>query len=1250
MMTSLAMKPTACLRLLAAFAVFVSAPALADYVIAPSGGDITGARLSAQLADGDITLTAVSGDVVVNDTVSWSAHTLTLSAPSGSVNVNAVMTASGSAGLSFETDASAADGGVAMALTAAGFAGRVDFTGTGQSYRVNGTAYTLIHTLAELEAIRPASYVISGAYALAADVDWSGAVSQTPLGILGVSGRFDGLGHQLLDLAIPGSADDTGLFYSADGGAVIRNLGVRGGSVSGGGWVGALVGNSSGIIAHVYSTADVSGTLFVGGLVGFHTGSGSLIADAWAGGNVTGTGAVGGLVGITNPGGAVNNVWASGNVMGTGDGIGGLVGITETNAIASEILRNAYATGNVVGGSQVGGLVGQNMSPVEHVFATGSVSASSNSYVGGLVGFNDTGPGGSVSDGWFASDTAGAHPDNGAGTAIPLANLISALPGSFDATVWANQNGKTTPYLKSVPGVVYVKAESANAASAIVYVPVTTLDQLQAINGSLDGDFALFDDLDAGDTANWNGGAGFVPIGNCSAGFNGRFDGLGHVVVDPTIHLDSGSLCVGLFGGLGIGGVVRNVGVDGGSVIGANAVGGLVGYNDAGTISGAWATGSVTAANFGGGLVGFTTGDVSNAYATGSVTVSVDGAGGLTGGSRGTISNTWASGTVTSSGSMVGGLAGEALDGSVESSYWDSFSTGQGSGVGVVNDNATVTDVTAVSSDPAQSGAANYAFTQSAYDTASGQFLGTFGSTPGSAIWTMVDGSTRPFLQTEYATDINTAHALQLMTMAKDASYALGRHIDAGETGRNDGTAANSSGMWAQAGFVPVGTDGPRFVGRFDGQHHIISGLTIRRPDEPWVGLFGKSGTAVVQNVGLENVSIEGSDDVGGLMGLGQGASIGNVYVTGNVSGVESVGGVVGAIEQGSSLSNAYATASVSCTVNYVGGLVGASAGSIDTVYSAGTVSGFNIAGLVGYNADASGGVISNAFWNIDVVPQGVGTADSAGGLSAGTTGLSTLHWLSQGPIASGLWGASGTWVAGYPYPVLNGFPYVQVVAQGAHVMQGIPAVTVDAYSVVDQDGNDASALVDGTPTWFADPGLVAGAVANVGGTGVTMAAAHPFHQLTYIGTGVVQAPQTPNLTVALTQASPHYVTYGQVVDYVVTLSNSGSGAATNYSVSASYGGGADIGATTWQCIAGSVAASCTAAGNGPIDDHVTIPPGVSMTWLIHVPVATSTLAGTLDFSFDADGLDPLADHATIVIFRDGFDGAQDTAHSEIHP
>ena len=54
----------------------------------------------------------------------------------------------------------------------------------------------------------------------------------------------------------------------------------------------------------------------------------------------------------------------------------------------------------------------------------------------------------------------------------------------------------------------------------------------------------------------------------------------------------------------------------------------------------------------------------------------------------------------------------------------------------------------------------------------------------------------------------------------------------------------------------------------------------------------------------------------------------------------------------------------------------------------------------------------------------------------------------------------------------------------------------------------------------------------------------------------------------------------------------------------------------------------------------MTVPPGVSMTWLIHVPVSPSSPAGTLDFDFNADGLAPLSDHVTIVIFRDGFDGA----------
>jgi len=1090
-------------RFFAALAALgVAAPAFADYVIAPYGGDITGARLSARLAQGDVTLTAASGDLVVLDTVNWNAHTLTLSAPAGSVNVDAVMTASGSAGLSLETAASAADGGVAMALTAGGFTGRVDFTGTGQSYRVNGTAYALIHTLAELEAIRPPSNgTITGAYALAADVDWSGATSQTPLGFLGGSGRFDGLGHQLLDLVIAGSVDDTGLF-SYNSGGVIRNVGVRGGSVSGGGWVGALVGDNFGVIAHVYSTAAVSGTLFVGGLVGFHNGSGSLIADAWASGNVTGTGAVGGLVGTTQSGGAVNNVWASGNVTGQ-DSIGGLVGVTQTNATASETLRNAYATGNVTGSIQVGGLVGHNMSPVEHVFATGSVSASSNSYVGGLVGLNDAGPGGSVSDGWFASDTAGAHPDNGVGTAISLANLVSALPGSFDAAVWDNQNGKTTPYLKSLPGAVYVQAESASAASALLYTPVTTLDQLQAINANLAGNFALFNDIDATATSGWNGGEGFVPIGDCSGGFNGRFDGLGHVVVDPTINPGSSGLCAGLFGAIGIGSVVRNVGVDGGSVSGYYAVGGLVGYSDDGSISNAFATANVSGTNYGGGLVGFSTGSIDYAYATGSVTVANDGAGGLLGGTLGgSLDHAWASGRVSGAGSKVGGLLGDSGDQStVSNSYWDSFSTGQNSATGA-GGIGTVTNVSAVTSDPAQSGAANYAFKQSAYSNlGASTCLYEVCKTSDNA-WVVFNGYTRPFLQMEYATTIDTMHQLQLMNLVLGASYVLGGpytllgNLDASETGRNDGTAANSNGMWAQTGFFTIGSDGNDFSGSLDGQYHFIANLTINQPDGGRIGLFGKATGMVLQNLALRNVSVTGGMWVGALVGYSLDGSISDVYVSGSVSGGNTVGGLVG--RSSSSISNAYVTGSVTASDSYVGGLVGTNYGAISNTYAIASLSGINAGALVSANADQHGGSIAHSFWNTDVSFQGIVTSDSLAGLTGGAAadakGLSSVQWLSQGPIATGLWDTSATWVAGYPYPVLKGFPYVLVTASGVTATYGSSTPTVAAYTSLDRYGT--SVALGGTLAWFDDPQRAAGTAVNIGGKGASV----PFpYQLTYI-------------------------------------------------------------------------------------------------------------------------------------------------------
>lgn len=84
--------------LLAIFVAPAHATSLIGCNVAPSGGDITGASLSASLALGNMPLTC-NGNLQINDTVTWSANTLTLTAQ-GNISINAQMNGSGAASLS----------------------------------------------------------------------------------------------------------------------------------------------------------------------------------------------------------------------------------------------------------------------------------------------------------------------------------------------------------------------------------------------------------------------------------------------------------------------------------------------------------------------------------------------------------------------------------------------------------------------------------------------------------------------------------------------------------------------------------------------------------------------------------------------------------------------------------------------------------------------------------------------------------------------------------------------------------------------------------------------------------------------------------------------------------------------------------------------------------------------------------------------------------------------------------------------
>ncbi len=144
--------------------------------------------------------------------------------------------------------------------------------------------------------------------------------------------------------------------------------------------------------------------------------------------------------------------------------------------------------------------------------------------------------------------------------------------------------------------------------------------------------------------------------------FNGVFDGNGHIITNLTIR---GWSYLGLFGELGYGATVKNLGLDGIYINGiGDYVGGLVGqtdlywYNSFGSVSiiNCYSTGTVSGADFVGGLVGANNGNITSSYNTATV-IGLDTIGGLVGENWGHITKSYSNGTVTGN-EDIGGLVG----------------------------------------------------------------------------------------------------------------------------------------------------------------------------------------------------------------------------------------------------------------------------------------------------------------------------------------------------------------------------------------------------------------------------------------------------------------------------------------------------------------------------------------------------------------------------------------------------------------
>jgi hypothetical protein len=176
------------------------------------------------------------------------------------------------------------------------------------------------------------------------------------------------------------SSDYIGLFGYVTG--TIKNLGLIKPNVDAGvgNRVGSLAGTLlNGTIIDCYAKgAVVSGGTYVGGLVGFNTG---IVTKCSSTGSVSGDAYVGGLVGQIGDG-KVTMCYSTASVSGNRN-VGGLTGKTSNEASEA---THCYATGSVTGDRYVGGVAGQvERGAVYKCYSVGSVSG--NRDVGGITGY-----------------------------------------------------------------------------------------------------------------------------------------------------------------------------------------------------------------------------------------------------------------------------------------------------------------------------------------------------------------------------------------------------------------------------------------------------------------------------------------------------------------------------------------------------------------------------------------------------------------------------------------------------------------------------------------------------------------------------------------------------------------------------------------------------------------------------------------------------------------------------------------------
>ena len=181
-------------------------------------------------------------------------------------------------------------------------------------------------------------------------------------------GTFDGGGHTITGLTFTTNDEYAGLFGWLNRAGTVKNVVMEGVQITSnqiyGGSIGGVVGYSWGTIENCSVSGSVSGTVYVGGVVGAQI-DGS-ITGCSSSATVKGMVDVGGVAGQTNSSATLTACYATGNVTLEIDpkkniAGGGLVGMNAgSSLLACYATGNVTSTGSSTGYVHIGGFLGDN--------------------------------------------------------------------------------------------------------------------------------------------------------------------------------------------------------------------------------------------------------------------------------------------------------------------------------------------------------------------------------------------------------------------------------------------------------------------------------------------------------------------------------------------------------------------------------------------------------------------------------------------------------------------------------------------------------------------------------------------------------------------------------------------------------------------------------------------------------------------------------------------------------------------------